>query len=119
MTSVDWPNSMNDMSGRQISASGDNRLAGGQSLRVLRSPDFLASSKNRWSTGAMNGAVDATTAQKSRVGCVDDCIDIQAGDVSDDNSHAPVEKRCFSFLHWIQSQVGILFAVTQPLRHAA
>jgi len=63
VTAIDWPNGVNDMSCRQISTSGDHRLAGGQSLRVLRSPDFPASSKNRWSTDAMNRTVDATTAQ--------------------------------------------------------
>ncbi len=67
----------------------------------------------------MNRTIDATTAQKSRVGCVYNCINVQTGEVSNDDNHAPVEKRCFSSLHWIRSQVGILFEVTLPLRHEA
>jgi hypothetical protein len=37
--------------------------------------------------------------------------------VSNDDNHAPIEKRCFSSIHWTRSQVGILL-LTQ-LRHAA
>lgn len=114
---IDWTNSVNDMSRRQISTSGDHRLAGRQSLRILCFPDLLAGRQNRWTTGAMNRAINATTAQQSRVGCVHDCIDVQMCDVSNDDNHALVEKPCFSSNHWIRSQVGILL-VTQ-LRLAA
>lgn len=117
VTAVDWPNGVNDMSRRQISASGDHRLASRESPWILCFSDLLAGLQNRWTTGAMNCAINAATAQQSRVGCVYDCINCQVRDVSNDDNHAPIEKRCFSSSHRIRTQVGILL-VTQ-LRHAA
>ena len=119
MTAIDWPNCVNNISRREVPCCRDHGLAGGQPLRILCSSDFLTGVENRWTTGAMNRAIDATATQKSRVGCVYNCINVQTCEVSNDDSHAPVEKRCFSFLHWILSQVGILFEVTLPLRHEA
>ena len=117
VTAVDWPNGMNDMSRRQISASSDHRLAGGQPLRILCSSDFATGCENCRPAGAVNRAIDAATTQQSRVGCVYDCINFQVRYVSNDDNHAPIEKRCFSSIHWTRSQVGILL-LTQ-LRHAA
>ena len=119
VTAIDWPNRVNDISRWEVPCCRNHRFAGGQPLRILRFPDFPAGRKNRWTTGAMNRTIDTTTAQQSRVRCVYDCVNVKTCEVSDNDSHASVEKSCVSSSHWIRSQVGILIEVTLPPRHAA
>jgi hypothetical protein len=71
---------VDDKSGPQIAAAGNDGLSGG--AFSLGCPDALALFENPCSTGAMNGSVDATAAQEAGVCSIDNGIGILDRDVT-------------------------------------
>jgi len=76
----DGPHGVNDKSGSQMAAAGDNGLAGGTFSLLL--PDSLALFENLGSAGAMDGSIDASTAQQAGVCRIDNGIGILDRDIA-------------------------------------
>jgi hypothetical protein len=93
MSSINRTNGMNHVFRRKVSGRGDHGLAGREPLGILCPANFTASLQNRWPTGAVDGAVNAASTQESRVGRVNDRVNLVAGDVAYGNPHATAEKR--------------------------
>jgi len=70
---------MDDMAGRQPVTFGDLGVAGGAAAQ------FAAFGQQLRAGGAMDRAVDTTTAQQRSVRRIDDGIDLECRDVGDDD----------------------------------
>jgi len=70
---------MNDVASRQAITAGDLGLAGGTAAQSTAFGEQLRTG------GAMDGTVDAATAEQRIVRCIDDGVHIERGDVGDDD----------------------------------
>lgn len=78
-TVPDRPHRVNDVAGRQPVSFGDLGIASGAAAQ------FAAFGQQLRAGGAMDRAVNATTAQQRGVRRIDDGIDIKCRDVGDDD----------------------------------
>lgn len=90
-TMPDGPDGVKDPLGRKMKAGRGFGVAGGTAMQLAAGGEEFRTS------GAVNCAIDPSTAEKRGIGCVDDCIDVEAGDVArnrDELGHRLVQLEC-------------------------
>lgn len=97
MLSVDWPNRVNYMARRKFACSCDYCFPRRQATGMAGAPDFAAGCDDRWTTSAMDRAINSSASHQGRIRRVDDRVDILLRNVADRNKYAPGEKLLFSW----------------------
>jgi hypothetical protein len=80
--SPDGADGVDDVTSFEVSRGGDYRLTGRAATQSCI--DCLAFLQDLWSTGTMNGAIDAATAKQAWICCVNDCLGVLFGNVPAD-----------------------------------
>ena len=91
MLAKNWAHCVNHMPGRHVPSWSDHGLTSWQSVGMSSAPNLSTGFRDCAATRSMNRAINSATSQQRSVGCVDDRINRETGDVAYDHSDSSVK----------------------------
>jgi hypothetical protein len=82
---------MDDVTGREVAADGDHRLADRQPVGPHAAAQGAAGVEDGRAAAAMDRAIDPAAAIQAAVGSVDDGVDGVVGEIADEKTDALIE----------------------------